>query len=102
MRTNVRENSLKSYDAIHADGTAITQAGRVLAYIRRHPGCSRNDIAEGTGIRLASVCGRVKEMLEDKRPPIIERGNKVDPVTRMSVAKLEAVPTQNTLQLVVE
>lgn len=97
MRTHVRETSLKAYDAIQADGTAKTQAGRVLAFIRRNPRCSRAEIAAGTGIRLASVCGRVKEMLEAQDPPIRERGQKVNMDTRMTVNTLEAVPAQNPL-----
>lgn len=99
MRTHVRTTSLRAYDAIQADGTATTQSGRVLAYIRAHPRCSRNEISEGTGIRLASVCGRVKAMLDEDHPPIREHGQKVDMNSRMTVNTLEAIPVQNTLDL---
>lgn len=97
MKTNVRETSLKSYDAILADGTAATQAGRVLAYVRRNPGASRGDIERGTGIRINAVCGRVKELLEDGA--LFETREKIDPETRQPVMMLEAVPAQACLGL---
>jgi hypothetical protein len=97
MRTNVRETSLKAYDAIRADGTAATQAGRILAFIRANPGSSRADVERGTGIKINAVCGRVKQLLEDDA--IVERGEKFDPATNRNVMRLEAVPAQCTLGL---
>lgn len=97
MRTNVRETSLKAYDAIQADGTAKTQAGRVLAYVRGHPRCSRQDIARGTGIAINAVCGRVKELIDADPPAVVERGEKFDAISRKNVMALEAVAAQDVL-----
>lgn len=97
MKTAVRETSLKSYDAIRADGTAATQAGRVLAYVRRNPGASRGDIERSTGIRINAVCGRVNELLEANA--LRETAEKIDPETRQPVMMLEAVPVQARLDL---
>lgn len=99
MRTAVSATSLAAYDSIKASGKQSTQAMRVLEYIGRHPFSSRNDIAEGTGLRLASVCGRVDELLEDE--VIEERGIKADPISGHTVKTLKVRPAQRKLELVV-
>src|SRR5690349_11604754 len=43
------------------------QKSAVYRFIRDwndYPGPSREDVARGTGLRLASVCGRVKELID--------------------------------------
>lgn len=97
MRTNVRETSLKAHDAIHADGTATTQRGRILAFIRKHPGSSRADVERGTGLKINAVCGRVNQLLVEQE--IRENGEKIDPITKKPVMKLEIMPVQQDLAL---
>lgn len=99
MHTHVRETSLKAYDAIQADGTAKTQAGRVLAFIRTHPMSSRQDIARGTGIPINAVCGRVNELLEAEPPAVVEKGTKFDQISKKNVMALMAMPAQTQLNL---
>jgi hypothetical protein len=96
-RTNVRDTSLIAYDTIQASGKQLTQQNRVEAFIRAHQRCSRNEIAQGTGIRLASVCGRVSELMKDDPPRIRENGKKKCAVTGEQVYALEVVPAQTAL-----
>lgn len=89
------QTSKDAYQRHRDSGKALTQAQRVLAFIRENPRCSRADIAAGTGIRLASVCGRVNELLEAK--DVREQGVKTDMDTGMRVNTLEAMPDQGEL-----
>jgi len=98
LRTSVRISSLQAYDSVKASGVAVSQRNRVVAWIRAHPRCSRSDISEGTGVRLASVCGRVNELL--KVGAIFERElDKEDAVSHKRVNTLEAMPVQHALNL---
>lgn len=97
--TNVRERSLEAYAVIGEDGSAATKRAKVLAYLVKHPGSSRQDISRGAGIAINSVCGRVNELIECDPPLIRERGEKIDPWSGKRVAKLELVPTQGALGL---
>lgn len=88
MKTAVRESSLRAHDAIKADGTQQSQAGRVLEYVCSNPRSSRRDISVATGIRLASVCGRVKSLLELNMLKELEL-DKVDPESGKRVNTLQ-------------
>lgn len=46
--------------------TAEPVRRRVYAAIVKLGKCTRREIAEATAIELSSVCGRVKELLDDK------------------------------------
>jgi hypothetical protein len=101
MRTQIRESSLRAHDAIQADGTAVTKAARVLAYVRAHPRCSRQDIAKGTGITINCVCGRVNELIESGE--LLERElDKTDPVSGKRVNTVAIMPQQRELALEAE
>jgi predicted transcriptional regulator len=52
---------------------------RCLEFIHENPGCSRNDVERGTGMRQASVSGRVRDLLDKEM--VYEEGAKKDPVT---------------------
>lgn len=53
-----------------------SQAGRVLAFVRAsgQHGATREEIADGLQMRLASVCARVSELVADSK--IIGRGKR--------------------------
>jgi len=55
-----------------------TQAQRIFRFLQNYEApLSRNQIAEILGLRLASVCGRVNELLRDRQLEIGE--TTVDP-----------------------
>lgn len=39
----------------------------VLDYLRVHPDSSRQDIADGTGITLQSICSHICHLIKEKR-----------------------------------
>lgn len=82
----VSDTSKKAYAEITADGTKSTLRRRVLAAIMEGPGLTRSELAEQYGIRLASVCGRVAELIADGQ--VREAGTKVDEHTCKTVARL--------------
>lgn len=58
--------SAMAYQEHAAAGRVGRQAEDILRFISKHKraaGWSRNELAEKTGIRLSSVCGRVNELL---------------------------------------
>lgn len=62
---SVAETSIKAYTEIVAEGRAITQRDKILELIKRIGSLTREEISECTGLRLASVCGRVNELIRD-------------------------------------
>jgi len=76
---SVRDTSREAYAGINKDGTARTQRGRVLIFIRLEPYVSRAEIANYMGIGINAACGRVKELLDSGL--IIEDGRKQCRVT---------------------
>jgi predicted transcriptional regulator len=61
----VRNISIEAYEKHHASGRALTQWQKLYVYLSTcsHPK-TRAEISATTGIRLSSVCGRVKEMMQ--------------------------------------
>jgi len=76
-----------------ASGKALTQKERVYRCIlRARRPISRMDIHYMTGIRLASVCGRVNELLEEKPARIkVSESVKRDPESQKYVECLVPV-----------
>jgi len=50
--------------AAHQPDTRAPQERAVLEYIRENSGCTREQIADDTHIRLSAVCGRVNALLK--------------------------------------
>jgi len=82
----VSDTSKKAYAEITADGTKSTLRRRVLTEVMEFPGLTRSEIAERLQMRLASVCGRVAELIADGQ--VLESGTKVDEQTHKTVARL--------------
>lgn len=70
--------SFEAYDSQVRTGKARSQRERILHAIQAWPR-TRNELARDLGIRLASVCGRVGELLEDGQVEVI--GERVDEET---------------------
>lgn len=62
---------------------------RIKDLIDHYPGLSREDIAELEDIRLATVCGAVNKLIEEKQVRV--HGTYVNPNTGRNVEKLEPV-----------
>ena len=62
----VKETSKLAYIGINEDGTAISLRGLIYNAIRNRPGSTRKELAEGLGVAINSVCGRVNELLKAK------------------------------------
>lgn len=60
----IKDTSREAYNELLRTGQAGQQAQFLLSFIENNPGLTRAEIAEATGLRISSVCGRVKELLE--------------------------------------
>ena len=65
MKTDMAWTSLQAYEKLCAEGKDTILKARVLKYVLDHPGVTRDDIAEATGIRLASVCGSANPLVKE-------------------------------------
>jgi predicted transcriptional regulator len=63
-----------------------TRRQQILDALFMRPAMSRSQLAEVTGMRLSSVCGRVNELLEDGK--LIVAGKVFDRVTERNVETL--------------
>lgn len=77
-----------AYELAKADGKANSQQGFVLGFIMSNPGCTREDIATKTGIRLQSVCARVRTLVRHGKIGIA--GTTTSPTSLKEVEMLEA------------
>ncbi len=69
----VSETSIKAYAEIVTSGKAKTQADKIYALLQKSGSMTRDEIASVTGFRLASVCGRINELIKaDKVEETIE------------------------------
>lgn len=59
-----RTISIEHYHDHLESGRALRQWMVILRFVERNAFCTRAQVAEITGIRLSSVCGRVKELLD--------------------------------------
>lgn len=62
----VRGISIDAYAKHISSGKALTQWMKIYEFLKDHraSGATRNEIAIACGMRIPSVCGRVKEMLD--------------------------------------
>ena len=61
----VRDTSLEAYHKLKQDGKRIPQWMCVIHTLRRGSGLTRGEIAQLSGMRLSSVCGRVNELIQE-------------------------------------
>ena len=57
----IAQTSLFAYESITPTDLNIKQQ-KVFAFIRDHPGCTNEEISQGTGMRLQSVTPRTGEL----------------------------------------
>lgn len=95
MRTAVADTSIAAY---HAMGPRLgVQQNQVVGLLARnvHRDYTRSEIAEATGMRLSSVCGRVAELLE--RQMLTEGPRRPCRVTGVNAHPLRLAPAQMDL-----
>lgn len=70
----VRDASIEAHQKLKISGKLTAQQEQVVAWVKLRPaGATRAEIAEGTGLKINAVCGRVHELLHDfLDPPLRE------------------------------
>jgi len=60
----IKETSFLAYCENRASGRNTVQRMQVYEFIKAHQPCNRNQIVAGLGLRISSVTGRVRELIE--------------------------------------
>lgn len=79
MKTAMSRFSLSAYEDLRDAGDLNKQERIVFDTVTLHGPMTREEIEAQTGLRLASVCGRVKKLLE--KGVLVEVGEKKNLVT---------------------
>jgi DNA-binding MarR family transcriptional regulator len=96
MRTNVSRTSIDAYYAMIAGPKLAAQQRTIVEFLASHSGdFTRAELAERTGLRLSSVCGRVSELLE--RGTLVERSRRPCSVTGVAAHVVRLAPAQGAL-----
>jgi len=65
LTSHVRDTSREAYKEHAGSGKLTERQGQIIYYLRFKPqGQTRSEIAQGTTLRLSSVCGRVNELIK--------------------------------------
>lgn len=59
----VRDTSKSAYKEHKSSGEAESQQNRILTLLADRPAMTRAEIAKALNMRLSSICGRVRELL---------------------------------------
>jgi hypothetical protein len=97
MRTAVRDVSIESY---HVMGPKLgEQQRRIVSYLAKyaHRDFTRAELAEGLGLPVSSVCGRVKELMQAHI--LVEGQRRPDRRTGIASHPLRLAPAQQALDL---
>ncbi|NCB79649.1 MAG: winged helix-turn-helix domain-containing protein [Bacilli bacterium] len=62
----MRDTSLIAYCNTYSSGQAQHKRFKVYEFIVNNPNCTRQDIADKSGIPINVVCPRVKELIDSK------------------------------------
>ncbi|MDN3525660.1 hypothetical protein QWY79_10330 [Halomonas sabkhae] len=76
MQPTGREVSREGYDDVRRSGRQARQSQQVLDAIRQGGPCTRQRIAELTGLALSSVCGRCRELLDTGQLTVVGTAGK--------------------------
>ena len=93
---SVAQTSIRAYESFRDSPKLSTQQRMIIEFLRNRP-ATRGEIAEGTGIRLSSTCGRVAELL--KSGAIEDCGCRPCAITGITAKLLRLVPAQQSLDL---
>ncbi len=78
----------ESYERTKKEGKALKQRDRVLDLLKRVGPLSREEVAIITRIRISSACGRVNELIKEKKVTVA--GTKWNPGTQRNVETVQA------------
>lgn len=88
--------SVDAYRAFRSSPSLSRQQRVIVDHLAAYRGGhTRAELAQATGIRLSSVCGRVNELLE--RGEIVERSRRPCSVTGVQAHVLRIAPNQSDL-----
>jgi DNA-binding MarR family transcriptional regulator len=79
-KKNVASTSVAAFE--ETAGARVTEKQQIIAIIETHPGSTREQIAEGTGLKLQSVTGNVtllvrNRLIEERGTTLNRSGRKV-------------------------
>jgi hypothetical protein len=97
-KKKVAATSVAAYK--ETEGARVSEKKRITAFIEKHPGCSRDDIVEGTKIKLQSVTGNVTSLvknghIEEQGVKLNTAGNKVGRLWPPCVSSKECPPNES-------
>lgn len=85
-----RQCSRDHYAQLKVSGDCATQKDRVYVFMRGHPNHTRAELAQAMNLPLSSICGRVKELIDEGA--VLESGKRRPcRVTGRNVHYLEAL-----------
>jgi DNA-binding MarR family transcriptional regulator len=96
MKTNVASTSIEAYANFILGPELPRQQKQIVDFLASRPGGhTRNEIAEGTGLRLSSVTGRIHELLE--RGTVQEISRRPCSITGVASHVVRLAPMQRAL-----
>lgn len=92
-----RQCSRDHYRQLVVSGDAITKRDQLYVFMLRHQNHTRSELAQAIGWPINSICGRVKELIDDGA--VLESGKRREcRVTGNQVHYLEALPADEMHQ----
>jgi predicted transcriptional regulator len=79
----IKETSYLAYCENKISGRNLAQRMQILEFIKANQPCSRNQIVAGLGLRISSVTGRVRELIETGQVEVAFKAP--DPITKRLV-----------------
>jgi DNA-binding MarR family transcriptional regulator len=96
MKTRMAATSLEAYGHFVLGPELPRQQKAIVEFLASHSGdFTRAELAERTGLRLSSVCGRVSELIE--RGTLVERSRRPCSITGVAAHVVRLAPAQGAL-----
>ena len=83
----VKDTSLLAYAENKSSGRNLAQRMQIFEFIKANQPCNRNQISAGLGLRITSVTGRVRELIETGQVEVAFKAP--DPETKRLVEYLQ-------------
>ena len=83
----IKKTSFLAYCENRASGRNLAQRMQIFEFIKANQPCNRNQICAGLGLRISSVTGRVRELIEARQVEVAFKAP--DPETKRLVEYLQ-------------
>lgn len=90
-----KQCSRDHYRQLVTSGDAVTKRDQLYVFMLRHQNHTRNELAQAMNWPISSICGRVKELIDDgaviesgKRRPCKVTGNNVHSLQALSADEM--------------